>query len=166
MSSDNTGSQLDALRLMLTSANDLTKGLLNDPLVPRILRAFARLPAPDREPILRIVERDATWCRIAEQAVETTGIVVRPNPQASLYVHVLDPPPPNEPLQRDLDVIGFGMMQFVNLLPMFFQEGVFEQWTASARQMAAQAPAEAREYVRRIASEVLAILDETTPTSA
>lgn len=164
MSTENTGSQLDALKLMLTSAHELTNGLLQDPLVPRILRAFARLPAPDREPILRIVERDATWCRIAEQAVEMTGISVRPNPQASLYVHVLDAPQ-NEPLQRDIDVIGFGIAQFVNLMPMFFQEGVFEQWTAAARQLAAEAPEDVREYVRRMAREVLAIIEETDATS-
>lgn len=164
MASDNPGSQLDALRLMLTSANDLTSGLLKDPLVPRILRAFARLPEPDREPVLRIIERDATWCRIAEQAVETTGITVRPNPQASLYVHVLDPPP-SEPLQRDVDVISFGIMQFVNLLPLFFEEGVHLQWTAAARQLAEEASAETVDLVRRIAREVLAIVDEVRPPS-
>lgn len=164
MASDNPGSQLDALRLMLTSANELTTGLLADPLVPRLLRAFARLPEPDREPILRVIERDATWCRIAEQAVETTGISVRPNPAASLYLHVLDPPPAT-PLQRDVDVIGFGIAQFVNLLPMFFQEGVYAQWTAAARYMAAQAPPEIKDYVRRMATEVLAIVEEPRPPS-
>jgi hypothetical protein len=164
MASDNPGSQLDALRLMLTTANDLTSGLLHDPLVPRILRAFARLPEPDREPILKIIERDATWCRIAEQAVEMTGITVRPNPQASLYVHIVDAPP-NEPLQRDVDVISFGIMQFVHLMPLFFEEGVHLQWTAAARQLAEDASDEIVGLVRRMATEVLAILDEVRPAS-
>ncbi|MCW5891205.1 MAG: hypothetical protein KIT14_11725 [bacterium] len=159
MASDDPASQLDALRLMLTSANDLTAGLLADPLVPRLLRAFGRLPEPDREPILRVLERDATWCRIAEQTVEVTGVTVRANPQASLYLHVLESPP-TEPLQRDVDVIAFGMMQFVHLLPLFFQDGVHAQWTAAARVLAANASEDTIANVRRIATEVLALVEE------
>src|SRR5262245_46027413 len=85
---------------ILVTAHELATTLARDPLVERILRAFAKLPERDREPILEVIERDATWCRIAEQTSGQTGIKVRPNPHASLYVHVFDQvDAPTEPLR-------------------------------------------------------------------
>jgi hypothetical protein len=152
--------RLDVLRAILVTAHELATTLAADPLVERILRAFAKLPEPDREPILKIIERDATWCRIADQTSEHAGITVRPNPHASLYVHVVDTP--SEPLQRDVEVIGVGIERFVHLLPLFFQDGVREQWTASARALIRNTDPELVEYARRLASEVLVLIAEET----
>ena len=155
--------RLDVLRAILVTAHELATTLAADPLVERILRAFAKLPEPDREPILKIIERDATWCRIAEQTSGHTGITVRPNPHASLYVHVLDQVDTlSEPLQRDVEVIGSGIERFVHLLPLFFQDGVREQWTASARALIRNTDPELVEYARRLASEVLVLIAEKT----
>ena len=41
--------------------------------------------------MLGVIERDGNWCRVVEQTAETTGITVRANPRASLYLHVLNP---------------------------------------------------------------------------
>jgi hypothetical protein len=156
--------RLDALRAILVTAHELATKLAADPLVQRILQAFAKLPEPDREPILKVIERDATWCRIAEQTSEHTGITVRPNPHASLYVHVFDQvDTPSEPLQRDVQVIGFGIERFVRMIPLFFQDGVREQWTASARALIRDIDPELVEYVRRLAAEVLVLIGEETP---
>ena len=153
--------RLDELQVVLATANHLAAELAGDPLLKRILQAFARLPEPDREPILRIIERDATWCRIAEQTADTTGITVRPNPHASLYVHVFDRvAAPSEPLQRDVDVIRVAMEHFVFLTPLFFQEGVHAQWTAAARELVRMAPPEVSAAVVRLAREVLALIAE------
>src|SRR5262245_10289374 len=112
---------LDALQAILVSAHELAAQLTADPLLERILRVFAKFPEPDREPVLRVLERDATWCRIVEQTADTTGITVRPNPHASLYVHVLHSAAetPSDPLQRDVDVIRFGIERFVHMVPLF-----------------------------------------------
>jgi len=48
-------------------------------------------PASERETVLGVIERDGNWCRVVEQTAETTGITVRANPRASLYLHVLNP---------------------------------------------------------------------------
>jgi hypothetical protein len=146
--------QVETLRTVLTAASDLATSLARDPLLGRMLEVFARLPEADREPILRVLERDATWCRIVEHTADGTGIGVRPNPHASLYVHVLDQP---APLQRDVDVIRLGIERLVLMLPMLFQEGVHEQWTASAREIVRDADPEMLEYVARLAREVLAL---------
>jgi len=151
--------RVDTLQTLLTTALDVVRGLADDPLSARLLKAFAALPPADREPILRVLERDAAWCRIAEQTADTTGITVRANPQASLFVHVIGPAAP-EPLQRDIDVISAGIEQFVAMMPLIFQEGVHEQWTASARELIRRGDPEIRAYVARLAREVLALLDE------
>ncbi len=152
---DPTG--VDTLETLLTTALDVVKGL-GDPLSARLLKAFAMLPPADREPILKVLERDATWCRIVEQTADTTGITVRANPQASLFVHVIETP--TEPLQRDVDVISAGIEQFLAMLPLFFQEGVHEQWTAAARDLVRRIDQEIKKYGARLAHEVLALLDE------
>jgi hypothetical protein len=148
---------VDTLQTLLTTALDVVRGLADDPMSARLLKAFAALPPADREPILRVLERDATWCRIVEQTADTTGIAVRANPQASLFVHVIGPP--SEPLQRDVDVISAGIEQFVAMMPLIFQEGVHEQWTASARDLVRRSDPEMLAYVARLAREVLALVD-------
>ena len=157
---DRGRTSLETLHALLATAREFAAQSVDDPMVERILAAFARLPEPDRETVLGIIERDATWCRVVEQTADTTGITVRPNPQASLYVHVLEPrtEPSDEPTRRDVDVIRFGMEQFVHMLPLFFQEGVHAQWTAAARELIAVGDPELREYAVRLCREVLALI--------
>src|SRR5262245_5635925 len=77
---DAQAAQLEALRNILEAAHELAMKLAADPLMERLLQVFTKLPEPDREPILQVIERDATWCRIVEQTSPETGITVRPNP--------------------------------------------------------------------------------------
>ena len=147
---------VDTLETLLTTALGVVKGLA-DPLSARLLKTFAMIPAPDREAIVRVLERDATWCRIVEQTADTTGINVRANPQASLFLHVIEPPA--EPLQRDIDVISAGIAQFLAMVPLFFQDGVHEQWTAAARDLVRRGDPGIQAYVARMAREVLALID-------
>jgi hypothetical protein len=159
---------LETLLELLTRAREFAAEIAGDPLLERILAAFERLPVPDRETILEVIERDATWCRIVEQTSDTTGITVRPNPQASLYVQIMGSAngPPAQPLRRDIDVIRFGIAQFVAMVPLFFQKGVHAHWTASARELIAESDPEHREHVAQLCREVLALIDEASDTRA
>ena len=150
-------SGLDALQTLLATARGLVTDLTTDPLLERILRAFRMLPEADREPILRVLEKDAAWRRVVEETSGATGITVCPNPHASLYVHVTEEP---EPSARDIDVIRLGIARFLPLLPLFFQPGVHEQWTRSARELIRDASPEVREMGARLAREVLALIAE------
>ena len=86
-----------------------------------------------------------------------------PNPHASLYVHVFyQVDAPTQPLRRDVEVIGFGIERFVQMIPLSFQDGVRRQWTASARALMREIDPQLVEYVRRLASEVLALIAEET----
>jgi len=151
----------DALLAALNVAQSLTAGFACDPLVARFLRVLTKIPSADREVILGVLERDATWCRVVDQTGDSTGITVRPNPHASLYVHVLaGAEPPSEPMRRDIDVIRSGIERFVYLAPFLLQEGVRTQWTASARELARDASPELRAAVASLAREALALIAE------
>ena len=154
---DQAAPSLSALQSLLASARGLVEEMVDDPLVERLKRAFNSLPEADRQAILKVIERDATWVQIVKETAGTTGITVHPNPHASLYVHVLDEPGPSH---RDVNVISLGIERFVHLMPLFFQEGVHEQWANSARELIRSSDLGLRSLVVKLACEVLALVDE------
>lgn len=163
-SPQDTPTPLEALTALLAAARDLVTGLASDPFFRRVVQAFETLPEADREPILGILERDATWTRIAEKTAGATGISVRPNPHASLYLHVVDTQTATagdpDPSARDASVMRLGIERFVSVLPLLFQEGVYAQWSPAAREVARSATPELRAAASRLAREVLALIAE------
>jgi len=88
--------QLEALRTLLDSASRLLGELTDDPLFARWTTVFAQIPAPDREAIVAILEREIQARATAGAAGDLTGLSLRPNPSARLYTRVLtDDPRPN-----------------------------------------------------------------------
>jgi hypothetical protein len=146
----------DALHALLVTARELAKTLVDDPQLERLVRAFRLFPERDREAILQVIEKDASWRRIVADTGTTTGITVRPNPHASLYVHVLNAV--DETMQRDADVIRRGLETFVQMLPLLFQDGVHEQWTAAAHELARTTDPAIIELLRRLMREVTEII--------
>src|SRR5262245_42708882 len=157
----------DALHTLLATARDLARGLADDPQVERLVQAFRTIPPADRETIVQVLEKDAAWRNIVEETDATTGITVRPNPHASLYVHVLNQvggsPLDDGASERDADVIRHGGNPFVEMLPLLFQEAVHAQWTAAARDLVRTSPAALRELAARLAREVLSLIAEAPP---
>ncbi len=151
------------LHTLLATARELVQELSDDPEVERLVRAFRLFPPRDRETIVEVIEKDAAWRRIVERTEAATGIDVRPNPHASLYVHVLDRaglPAALQPPARDADVIRLGVQTFVDLIPLFFQDGVYAQWTTAAREVAAAATPERRAEAMQLVREVERIIAE------
>ena len=148
----------DALHTLLATARDLARGLADDPQVERLVQAFRTIPPADREAIIQVLEKDAAWRNIVGETDAATGITVRPNPHASLYVHVLNQvgsPFDDGASERDADVIRHGVNTFVQMLPLLFQEAVHAQWTAAARDLVRTSPPMLRELAARLAREVL-----------
>jgi hypothetical protein len=153
----------DALHTLLATARELARELSEDPQIERLVRAFRALPQAERETIVQVVEKDAAWRKIVEQTDGTTGISVRPNPHASLYVHVLNQV---EQSERDADVIRHGVETLVKMLPFLFQEAVHAQWTAAARDLARTSSPDLRDLAARLAREVLSLLGEAPSDAA
>lgn len=153
---------LDTLQALLATARDLARGLSDDPQLERLVRAFRLFPERDREAILQVLEKDAAWRTIVERTAGATGITVVPNPHASLYVHLLhevtDPPLAPDAPPRDADVIRLGVATFVDLIPLFMQDGVRAQWTAAGTEIAGAASADDRARALRLVRAVEAII--------
>jgi len=159
----------DTLHTLLATARELARTLTDDAQLERLVRAFLMLPEHDRESILQVIEKDASWRSIVERTEGATGIAVRPNPHASLYVHVLnqvDAAIEPDASQRDADVIRQGVKTFVQLLPLLFQDGVHAQWTAAAREIARSSAAELRGLATRLAHEVELLVAEAASDGA
>ena len=153
---------LELLVGAIGKARELARRLLDDPQLDRLVYAFRMLPEQDREPILQVIEKDAAWRRIVESTDGATGISVRPNRQASLYVHVLNQPAdpiPDGAAARDAEIIRLGVATFVEMLPLLFQDAVHAQWTAAADDLARASDPEQRRLMRRLLAEVSALLD-------
>jgi hypothetical protein len=84
--------QLTALRGLLGAALELVAEIA-DPLLERLVAAFRRLPEEDREVIVGIIEREAESRHMGDATASATGMALRPNPHARLYVRVIAPEP-------------------------------------------------------------------------
>ncbi len=153
----------DALHTLLITARDLARTLTDDPQLERLVQAFRLFPVRDREPILQVIEKDASWRRIVDETADATGIAVAPNPHASLYVHVLGAA--EETVQRDADVIRRGVETFVQMLPLLFQESVHAQWTTAARELVERSDPALVALARRMAEEVAGLTRSPAPAT-
>jgi hypothetical protein len=86
------------LRETLRAARNLLRRITSDPLLLRLLDVYARTPGQDREVIVGVLEREVTLRRLSDANARSSlsgvnpGITVtRPNPNARLYVRVLEP---------------------------------------------------------------------------
>ena len=155
----------DALQTLLATARDLAKTLTDDPQLERLARAFRMFPEADREAVLQVLEKDSAWRNIVEKTDDATGITVRPNPHASLYVHILEQPGAGpEASPRDAGVIRQGVETFVQMLPLFFQDAVRAQWLVAGRDLARSSGAELRALAVRFAHDIEAIIAEAERT--
>lgn len=84
--------RLESLRALLDVALDTVGHLKRDPLLPRLLDAFAQMPPEDREVILMVLEREVALRNVGrrQDAVSLSGMRLgAPNPHARLYVRVV-----------------------------------------------------------------------------
>ena len=90
---------LATLSALLRTALDFTADLAGDAYLPRLLGAFARLPAGDRKPLLEKLESEV---QARQRSSETgDGVVGPPNPLSSLYVRVYENDRPIPGVTRD-----------------------------------------------------------------
>jgi hypothetical protein len=153
---------LETLQELLAGARNLLGSLVDDPQLQRLIEAFRQFPAGDRDAILQVIEKDAAWRQIVERTTGATGIDVRPNPHASLYVHLLEPTPGAlDQAGRDANVIRSGLETFVRMLPLLFQPAVRAQWQAAAREITQQGDPEIVDLAVKLAHEVIALVEAT-----
>jgi hypothetical protein len=90
---------LATLLALLRTALDFTGDLIGDTHLPRLLSAFATMPAADRKPLLEKLESEV---HARQRSMETDdGVVGPPNPLSSLYVRVYENDRPLPVVTRD-----------------------------------------------------------------
>lgn len=97
-----TGDQLEALRALIDTAGGVLRLLTADPLLGRLIAAFERVPAEDRETIVKVLEHEVGMRLLATgQGDVLTGRSLVPNPNARLYMRVVEGRIPPRALNRD-----------------------------------------------------------------
>ena len=88
-------SRLETLRAMLDAATTILADVAgSDSLFPRLWSVFGRMPPEDREAIVGILEHEVDARLLAMTVADAmTGITLRPNPGARLYLRVVDGEP-------------------------------------------------------------------------
>src|SRR5687767_3653447 len=90
--SDDGSETLDKLSSLLEAARAITRQMLDDTLSNRLLEAFTRMPEGDREVIVGAIEREVRTRLLSQDvADDLTQIALRPNPNARLYLRVVEP---------------------------------------------------------------------------
>ena len=150
--------QLAALRALLETARDFAARVDEDPTVGRLLRAFLTLPPDDRDVVVGVLERGTAWRRIADGVADVTGIELRANPQARLFVRVVEPRESALPLEREPPEILLGALRIMKQAALLLRPEVAERWRRPTLEAFRMIDADEREACVRLVSDVLALL--------
>ena len=157
--------QLTALRSLLGAAVDMATQMA-DPLLARLIAVFRRLPEEDREIIIGVIEREAESRRVGDATAGATGMGLRPNPHARLYVRVIAPEPPVE--QDKIIIASARAIRMLNKVIGPIQE----RWRVAMLETFRGLDPEERAAVVRFNRDMLAMIEEveqelgSTPTGA
>ena len=155
---------LGDLYAMLRTALALVDELADEPLRERLLRAFARFPAPDRAVIVGVLEREADHLAVTEASEGgfTACRRMSPNPHARLYLRVTEDPAPY--VSRDEMMLA--TLRAVRMLHGSLAELALD-WQAATLDAFRTCTPEARASVAAFAREVLALVarSEAPPTT-
>jgi hypothetical protein len=150
--------QLAALRALLETARDLAARVDDDPTIGRLLRAFLTLPPDDRDVVVGVLERGTAWRRIADCVADVTGVELRANPQARLFVRVVEPRDGALTLEQEPPEILLGALRIMKQAALLLRPEVAERWRAPALEAFRMIDAEEREACVRLVRHVLALL--------
>jgi hypothetical protein len=150
--------QLAALRALLETARDLAARVDDDPTVGRLLRAFLTLSPEDREVVVGVLERGTAWRRIADGVADVTGVELRANPQARLFVRVVEPRDGVLPLEQEPPEIMLGALRIMKQAALLLRPEVAERWRRPALEAFRMIDEAEREACVRLVRDVLELL--------
>jgi len=85
---------LPTLAALLENAAERVENLLGDPLLVRLLTIFGKIPVEDRDVLVGILAREVEAKLLTDATANSmTGFTLRPNPNARLYVRVVEAEP-------------------------------------------------------------------------
>jgi hypothetical protein len=149
---------LDGLSTLLATASALVRDLAGDPLRQRYLRVYDRIPDEDRPVIVDVLEREVALRAVTADGGEMmTGCGGRPNPNAQLYVRVLEKAPERAPV-LDHEQMVFSNVRAAQLMRHALSPELHEAWRASVVEAFATLEPDARRDVGTVLRILLEIV--------
>lgn len=164
--------QTGVLRETLRAARNLLRKITGDPLLLRLLDVYSRTPAEDREVLVGVLEREVTWRRMSPvNPHATTGdvnlgmSVTRINPNARLYVRVVEPSPdPPYVSREEMTRITLRMARATYLTLSTTEDE--SDWRAGVRDGLASLPPKELAAVDWMNRSIRELIDEATSSAA
>jgi hypothetical protein len=151
---DPSGDEVDTLAALLGAASNILDELAGDQ-IGRLLDAFSKFPAGDRETILLVFEREARSRELAETCAEATGLTLRLNPNARLYVRVVEQAPP--PIEHEKMVVA--SVRSMRMLHAVI-DPIRDRWRAAMREAIRMLEPEELAGVARFNRDMVALVEE------
>jgi len=167
-----TASHTGVLRETLRAACNLLRKITRDPLLLRLLDVYSRTPAEDREVLVGVLEREVTWRRMSAGNPHATadGVklgmsVTHINPNARLYVRVVEPCPDRQYVSRKEMMQTTIRMARATYLTLSTTEHESD-WRAGVRDALARLPPKELAAVDWMNRRIRELLDEATSSAA
>jgi hypothetical protein len=159
MPADAGNPRLDALNSVLVSAQQLIEALESDPLIGRMLAALAGLPPDDRQTLVTAIERGVAWRRVNESVSDVVGVRLRVNPNARLFVRVIDREAPKAPLPPEPEDVLISILRALRRAPIVAADAARAIWEPAAAAALEMLSPEERRACVRVVRTFLALLE-------
>ena len=103
MATDQDREQLTGLVALLQTARDLVTDLAEDGSAAKLMQAFHRLDADEREVLATAFDRAVSWKKVNEGVAPINRVHLRVNPNPRLFVRVVEPDRELTTLSPDTD---------------------------------------------------------------
>jgi hypothetical protein len=148
------GDEIQTLTAILDAASYIVDELRGD-LVGRLIDVLDKFPPQDREFVVDLLEREARSRSLAEATGATTGLSLRRNPNARLYVRVVDHVAAS-PEHEKIVTAALRSMRMVHAVIM----PIRERWLAAMRSAIDMLDPAERAGVAQYTRDILALVEE------
>jgi uroporphyrinogen-III synthase len=158
MPADAGSPRLDALKVLLASAQELTRGLEADPAVRRVLQALATFSPEERQILATALEHGAARFRINESFARMNGVRLRLNPHPRLFVRVVDTDEPEAPPPLEEEDIVPDILRLMRRVPLLLAPESSAIWRPAVLAAFAMLSPEGRDTCRRFVRAVAEVV--------
>lgn len=160
-----TPTQLTTLADVLAAAAGLLRKVVDDTLFRRLVDVFTRMPTGDRETIVAVLEREVERRLLIDRThgALTGDRILGPNPNATLYLRVLDAP--ETPSAMGKAEIMEAAVRAARIVHGWDDRPLSERTSTAIREAVAALPPGERASLRRFHEEMIGFLDEVGRTA-
>ena len=159
------GEKMEALRALLTTAAHIVEAMAADPTRERFLHVYDKMPMQDRGVLLDVLEREVNF-RLAtrDEGAALTGCAARINPNARLYMRVVQPMPKALPAM-DHEQMVYSNLRSARIMRLVLTPGLHERWRAALAEAFSMLDDDERADVARVARELLEVAAQPAETA-